>query len=99
MRRRKKQYEKRIEEWNLGKKVTEAEKAWMLGKRKKRMEDDGKETNFIVRSHPFDRQRLDRCEKEQAAKRRRGQEAAPPWNENAASGKSHDSSSLRNSQT
>ena len=66
---RKKQYETRIKAWNLGKKTTEVEKAVMIEIRRRRMEEEQKETEFVVRGHHIESERLDRYD--HAAKRKR----------------------------
>ncbi|KAK0614452.1 ankyrin repeat-containing domain protein [Immersiella caudata] len=62
----KKQFETRIERWGIGKKTTEGQKDWMIGKQKRRLED-GKDTNFVHHGRAVSQQLLNK----HAVKRRR----------------------------
>lgn len=67
--KRKKQYETRIKMWNIGKKTTKEEREHMIRISKRRMEQEGKETQFTIRGNRIDPKRVDRAS--QAAKRHR----------------------------
>jgi hypothetical protein len=54
---RKRQYKRKISQWNLGKKVKDAEMLFIVHKQKKR-KLEGKDTKFRVRDRPVEPEKI-----------------------------------------